>query len=47
MVKIWDIRQKDKPVTTIEPKENEAKRDCWALCFGKNQLNILNSIKLN
>jgi hypothetical protein len=33
-VKIWDIREKGKPVVTIEPSEGETKRDCWAVAFG-------------
>ncbi|GAB1601483.1 WD repeat-containing protein 92-like [Argonauta hians] len=34
MVKVWDPRQKDKPVAVMEPKEGEAKRDCWTVAFG-------------
>ncbi|CAI9730376.1 repeat-containing 92 [Octopus vulgaris] len=34
LVKVWDPRQKDKPVAIMEPKEGEAKRDCWAVAFG-------------
>jgi len=33
-VKIWDIRQNDKPVVVIEPEEGEQKRDCWSVTFG-------------
>ncbi|XP_072169251.1 dynein axonemal assembly factor 10-like [Diadema setosum] len=33
-VKIWDPRQKDKPVACMEPAEGESKRDCWAVAFG-------------
>ncbi|XP_064599953.1 dynein axonemal assembly factor 10-like [Liolophura sinensis] len=33
-VKVWDPRQKDEPVATMEPGEGEAKRDCWAVAFG-------------
>ncbi|MCL4134470.1 UNVERIFIED_CONTAM: hypothetical protein GTU68_040716, partial [Idotea baltica] len=33
-VKVWDPRQKDKPVVCIEPFEEEEKRDCWSVAFG-------------
>lgn len=31
---IWDTRQADLPVASMEPAEGETKRDCWAVCFG-------------
>jgi hypothetical protein len=34
-VKIWDVRQKEKPVVIIEPEEGDQKRDCWTVAFGK------------
>lgn len=34
-VKVWDPRQKNDPVATMEPGEGETKRDCWAVAFGK------------
>ncbi|CAL4131827.1 unnamed protein product, partial [Meganyctiphanes norvegica] len=34
LVKVWDPRQRDRPVVTIEPKEGEQKRDCWTVAFG-------------
>ena len=34
-VKVWDPRQKNEPVATMEPGEGETKRDCWAVAFGK------------
>ncbi|CAG5123233.1 unnamed protein product [Candidula unifasciata] len=34
IVKVWDPRQKDEPVATMEPEEGEAKRDCWTVAFG-------------
>ena len=34
-VKVWDPRQKNEPVATMEPGEGEAKRDCWAVTFGR------------
>lgn len=34
LVKVWDPRQKDRPVVTIEPKEGEQGRDCWSVAFG-------------
>ncbi|XP_076025404.1 dynein axonemal assembly factor 10-like [Genypterus blacodes] len=33
-VKVWDPRQKDSPVATMEPGEGETKRDCWTVAFG-------------
>ncbi|KAJ3202874.1 hypothetical protein HDU82_007008, partial [Entophlyctis luteolus] len=32
-VKVWDIRQKEKPVAVISPGEGEPKRDAWAVAF--------------
>ncbi|KAK7082856.1 WD repeat-containing protein 92 [Halocaridina rubra] len=34
LVKVWDSRQKERPVITIEPTEGEQKRDCWSVAFG-------------
>ncbi|KAK8728866.1 hypothetical protein OTU49_008835 [Cherax quadricarinatus] len=36
LVKVWDSRQKDRPVVTIEPKDGEQKRDCWSVAFGNS-----------
>ena len=33
-VKIWDVRQKDRPVAVIEPEEGASRKDCWAVAFG-------------
>ena len=33
-VKVWDPRQKNEAVATMEPGEGETKRDCWTVCFG-------------
>ncbi|CAL1300754.1 unnamed protein product [Larinioides sclopetarius] len=33
-VKVWDSRQKDLPVATMEPEAGQDKRDCWAVAFG-------------
>jgi len=33
-VKVWDPRQKNDPVATMEPGEGESKRDCWTVAFG-------------
>ena len=33
-VKVWDTRQKDKAVATMEPAEGETRRDCWTVAFG-------------
>jgi len=38
-VKVWDPRQKGKPVATMEPAEGDARRDCWTVAFG-NQRNV-------
>ncbi|XP_058796805.1 dynein axonemal assembly factor 10 [Phymastichus coffea] len=35
-VKVWDPRQKDKPVAVMEPKEGETRRDCWSVAFGNS-----------
>ena len=34
-VKVWDPRQKNDPVATMEPGEGEDKRDCWTVAFGQ------------
>jgi WD repeat-containing protein 92 len=33
-VRVWDVRQKDDPVASLEPAEGQAMRDCWAVAFG-------------
>lgn len=33
-VKVWDPRQKNDPVATMAPGEDETKRDCWTVAFG-------------
>ncbi|KAH0952386.1 hypothetical protein HN011_009777 [Eciton burchellii] len=35
-VKVWDPRQKGRPVAIMEPKEGESRRDCWAVAFGNS-----------
>nr|XP_034177020.1 WD repeat-containing protein 92 [Osmia lignaria] len=35
-VKVWDPRQKDRPVAVMEPKEGESRRDCWTVTFGNS-----------
>ena len=35
-VKVWDTRQKDRPVANISPAEGDASRDTWAVAFGNN-----------
>ena len=44
-VKVWDPRQKGKPVATMEPAEGDARRDCWTVAFG-NQSNANCSLEL-
>lgn len=34
-VKVWDPRQRDKPVANMSPAEGEEGRDCWCVAFGK------------
>ncbi|XP_014205828.1 WD repeat-containing protein 92-like isoform X2 [Copidosoma floridanum] len=38
-VKVWDLRQKDRPVAVMEPAEGESRRDCWAVAFGNSHNN--------
>lgn len=33
-VKIWDVRQKDRPVAVMEPDHGQIRHDCWAVAFG-------------
>ena len=33
-VKLWDPRQKGKPVAVMEPIDGEQRRDCWSVSFG-------------
>jgi len=33
-VHVWDPRQRDKPVASMEPEEGSVVRDCWAVSFG-------------
>ncbi|XP_063831485.1 dynein axonemal assembly factor 10 [Ostrinia nubilalis] len=35
-VKIWDPRQRGKPVANMQPAQGETKRDCWAVGFGNS-----------
>lgn len=35
-VKVWDPRQKDEPVSCMEPAEGETRRDCWTVAFGNS-----------
>ncbi|TPX30798.1 hypothetical protein SmJEL517_g05725 [Synchytrium microbalum] len=35
-VKIWDVRQKDKPVATMAPAKGDATRDVWTVAFGNS-----------
>ncbi|XP_074104761.1 dynein axonemal assembly factor 10 [Cotesia typhae] len=35
-VKVWDPRQKDRPVAVFEPKEGDSRRDCWSVAFGNS-----------
>lgn len=37
-VKVWDPRQKDKPVANMTPAEGEEGRDCWCVAFGKTSI---------
>jgi len=33
-VHVWDPRQRDRPVASMEPEEGAPVRDCWAVAFG-------------
>lgn len=35
-VKVWDPRQKEKPVAIMEPFEGDSRRDCWTVAFGNS-----------
>lgn len=37
-VKVWDVRQKDRPVAILEPEEGQTRRDCWTVAFGNSTL---------
>ena len=43
-VKVWDVRQENDPVAMMQPKESEAKRDCWAVAFGTSMSYVINVI---
>ena len=34
-VKVWDVRQKDRPVVDISVDEGDLTRDCWCVAFGE------------
>lgn len=36
IVKVWDIRQKNKCVTGLKPTESQTKVECWAVAFGNS-----------
>ncbi|CAH1400146.1 unnamed protein product [Nezara viridula] len=38
-VRVWDPRQKDKPVVAMEPTDINQKRDCWTVTFGNSYNN--------
>ena len=40
VVKIWDVRQNDRPVAVLEPEAGQTRRDCWAVAFGMTWLLI-------
>ncbi len=35
-VKVWDPRQANDPVASMEPAEGETRRDCWTVAFGNS-----------
>lgn len=35
-VKVWDPREKSRPVAVMEPKTGETRRDCWCVAFGNS-----------
>lgn len=38
-MKVWDPRQKDKPVAVMQSAD-EIVRECWAVAFGKFPLEL-------
>lgn len=38
-LQIWDPRQKDEPVASLEAKDAESARDCWCVGFGNSYNN--------
>jgi WD40 repeat protein len=38
-IKIWDTRQRDRPVAKISPPEGDSPRDAWAVAFGNSYNN--------
>ncbi|XP_012254834.1 dynein axonemal assembly factor 10 [Athalia rosae] len=35
-VKVWDPRQKGRPVAVMEPRAGDDRRDCWVVTFGNS-----------
>ena len=35
-VRVWDVRQKERPVADIAPAEGTEVRDCWTVAFGNS-----------
>ncbi|CAH2983172.1 unnamed protein product [Chilo suppressalis] len=35
-VKVWDPRQRGKPVANMQPAKGETRRDCWTVAFGNS-----------
>ncbi|XP_013170589.1 PREDICTED: WD repeat-containing protein 92 [Papilio xuthus] len=35
-VKVWDPRQRGKPVANMQAAQGETRRDCWCVCFGNS-----------
>lgn len=40
-VKIWDVRQKERPVAVLEPEMGQNRHDCWAVAFGNPKLYLI------
>lgn len=43
---MWDPRQKDLPVATMEPEPGQDRRDCWTVAFGKVYVILLIFFKI-
>lgn len=46
-VKIWDVRQKERPVAVLEPEMGQNRHDCWAVAFGNPKLYFLQLKKMS
>jgi hypothetical protein len=45
-VKIWDVRQRDKPVAVMAPKEGEPLIDTWSVAFGREHISYQETLTM-